>query len=148
MPKQRVVVRHRHGVELVIVAAGAGHGRRLKGLGQGVDLVVGQIVADLPQADAIVVIRLAKTIEGGADHRLVEALSLIDALLRQQIAGDVLAHKLVVRHVVVEGADQVVAVAPGVVYLVIPLVAVRFRESHHIHPVPGQALAEMRRSQQ
>ena len=46
--EQGVVVLRRDGVELVVVAAGAGDRRRLERLGQRVDLVVDQVVADLP----------------------------------------------------------------------------------------------------
>src|SRR5207253_4717758 len=63
---------HRDRVELVVVAAGAGHSRRQKRLAQGIDLVVEKIVADLPKLDAIVVIDLAEAPEGGADQRLVD----------------------------------------------------------------------------
>ena len=128
----------------MVVAAGARYRRRLERLAERVDLVVGNIIADLPQGDAIVVVHLAEAIEGRADHRFVEALLRVPARLWQQIAGDVLAHELVVRHILVERPNQVVAVAPRVVNVVVPLVAVRFGEADNVHPVPGPALAEVR----
>ena len=66
----------------------------------------------------------------------------------KQVAGDVLLHELVVREVLVESADHVVAIAPGVLLVEVEFVAVGFGEAHQIEPVPGPALAIVRRDQQ
>ena len=65
--------------------------------------------------------------------------------VRQQVAGQVLADQPVVRHVVVEGADQVVAVAPGERDVGIALAAVRLAVAEQVHPVARPALAEVGR---
>ena len=98
--QQGVVILRGDGVELVVVAAGAGHRGRLERLGERVDLVVRHVEADLGEVDAVVVGDLAEPIEGRADHRLVDPFRGVQARLRQQVAGDLLAHELVVGHVV------------------------------------------------
>ena len=64
--------------------------------------------------------------------------------LGEQVAGDVLGEEPVVGQVGVEGADDVVAVAPGVGDLVVELVAVRLGVADQIEPVPAPALAVVR----
>ena len=59
-----------------------------------------------------------------------------------------LLHELIVGEILIERADDVVAVAPGFLLLEIELMAAGFRETHQIEPVPGPALAIMRRGQQ
>ena len=78
----------------------------------------------------------------------LKPLRVVPARLRQQVAGDVFADELIVRHVVIEGADQIIAITPGVMDLVVPFVAVRLGEADDVHPVPGPAFAEMGRGQQ
>ena len=55
---------------------------------------------------------------------------------------------LMVRQVGVEGADQIVAIPPGVRDGHVGFVAERVAVADEVHPVPGPALAEVRRSQQ
>ena len=57
-------------------------------------------------------------------------------------------HELVIRHIVIQGSDQIIPVAPCVRDIVVPFVAVRFRKSHDIQPVPRKPFAELRRCQQ
>ena len=83
-----------------------------------------------------------------AEDRLVEALRRVEARLLQQIAGDVFRDELVVGHVGVEGADDVIAVLVGVGDGVVELVAARLAVAHQVEPVPRPALAELRRRQQ
>ena len=142
-----VVVFGRNRVQLVIVAACTGHRRRLECLRQRVDLVVGQVIPQRSQTDTVIVIDFTEAKEASPDDGFVEFFGFVPSRLRQQIAGNVLANELVIRNVVVERADQVVAIPPGVMDFVIPLVAVRFREPDNIHPVPRPVFAEMRRLQ-
>ena len=93
-------------------------------------------------------IDLAKPEEGGADGRLAKVLFPIPSRLCEQVARDVFADELVIRHVVVEGANQVVAVTPGVMDFVVPFVAVRLGKPDHIQPVSRPAFAKMGRRQQ
>ena len=72
----------------------------------------------------------------------------LQARLRQQVAGEVLRDELVVGHVGVEGADDVIAVLVGVGDGGVELVAARLGVAHQVEPVPAPALAEVRRGQQ
>src|SRR5262249_1496999 len=70
------------------------------------------------------------------------------ALLREQVAGDVFLYELVVWHVLVKRSDHVIAVAPGVDLIVVEFVPVGFGIADQVQPVPGPALAIMRRGEQ
>ena len=147
-PVQGVVVLDGNGIQLVVVAAGAGHGEPLEGPGEGVDLVVHHVGADLAELDAVVVPHLPHEQKGGTGGRLVDAQRDVDPGILQQVAGDVLPHEMIVGNVLVEGADQVVPVAPGSLDDVVPLVAVGLGETDHVHPVPGPVFAEVGRVQE
>jgi len=54
-----IIVAGRNGIELVIVAAGAGNGEALKCLAQSIDLVIDDIRANLPETNTIVVAEFA-----------------------------------------------------------------------------------------
>ena len=57
-------------------------------------------------------------------------------------------HQLIKGDIVIEGPDQVIPVTPRVGDIIIPFVAMRLGEPHHIHPMPGKMLAELRGRQQ
>ena len=145
--EQRVEILLADRIELVIVAAGAGNGQPLKRLGENVDLVVGPFHPVFPRIDRLEAMFDHAVVRGG-DDGFVDAFFRVDARIRQQIAGHVLANKLVVRHVRVQGADQVIAVSPGFQRVRVSLAAVRFRVAEQVHPVPRPALAVMRRGEQ
>src|SRR5947207_10479468 len=66
-----VIVGCRNGVELVVMAAGAGDGEALKRLAQSVDLVIDDVRANLPERNAIVVAELAEPQGSGSNYRFV-----------------------------------------------------------------------------
>ena len=66
----------------------------------------------------------------------------------EQVAGDLLDQQLIVRHIGIEGANQIIAVRVGVGNLEVVLVPVGFGEARQVEPMPGLSLAVMRRSQQ
>ena len=66
----------------------------------------------------------------------------------QQVAGDLLADELVVRLVVVERVDDVVAIAPGVRVGEVPRRAGRLAVAGDVEPVPAPAFAERGRGEQ
>ena len=109
--EQRVVVLLADRVELVVVAPGARDGQAHERLRHHVHLVVGPLDPVLPRIDRLVAV-LDEPVVGGADDRLVGAALGVEPGRRQQIPGHVLPNQLVVGHVAVERADQVVAVAP------------------------------------
>ena len=146
-PKERVVVRLTDGVELVVVTARARDRLRQEGLAEDVDGVIRE--ADL----LIQGVRGREAVEdeapmSRADSGLVDALLLVDPGLGEQVPRHVLARELVIRHVLVEGADQVVAVLKGVRDRRVTLRAVRVRIAHEVHPVPRPALAIARRGEE
>src|SRR4051812_27402056 len=143
-----VVVLRWNRIQLVIVAPGAGDGQTLKRLGQGIDLVVRHIQRDLPKQDAVIVSCLSEPEEGSSDDRLVSALLSIDTGPGEQVASDVLPDKLVVRHIGVQSADEVVAITPGAHDFVVPLVASRLRITNDVQPVACPLLPEMGRCEQ
>ncbi len=145
-PKQRVVVGLANGVEFVVVAAGTRDGLREEGLAEDVDLVVNE-------ADLLVErVGGSETVEdeaevSGADRGLVNAKLVVHARRREQVARHVFAHKLVVGNVVVEGTNQVVAVAVRVGNGRVVLGAVGVRVADDVHPVPCPALPIVRRGE-
>ena len=139
--EQRRVVRLADGVELVVVAARAGDGLGLEGLPEDVDLVVDE--ADLlVQGIGGQVAVVDEPPVGGGEDRLVQAPLRIQAGL-EQVARHVLPDEAVVGEVLVEGADQVVAVAIREGDLRVPLGAVGVGVADDVHPVPRPALAEV-----
>ena len=88
---------------------------------------------------------LAHVVEHRADEALLETARRVDARSRQQVPSDLLADELMEADIVVERADQIVAVLPRPLGRVVPFVAVGVGIADHVHPVPGDSLAEMRR---
>ena len=54
----------------------------------------------------------------------------------------------VVGKILIEGANDVVAIAPGFILIEIEFMSVGFRESDEVQPVPGPTLAVVRRCEQ
>lgn len=67
----------------------------------------------------------------------------MDARLWQEVSGELLAHELVEADVVIEGADEVVAVFVRAFGGIVPFVAIRVRVAHDVHPVAGEVFAEV-----
>ena len=66
----------------------------------------------------------------------------------QHVARELLLHEARVRLVLVERADHVIAIGPGIAPRLVLVVAVRFAVVHHIQPVASPALAVARRGEQ
>jgi len=144
---QRVVVGLADRVELVVVAARAGDRLAEEGLAEHVDLVVDEPDLLLERLGRQVAVE-DEAVVRGADHGLVDAARCVDARRLQQVARDVLADQLVVGHVLVERADQVVAILIRVGDRRVAFGAVGVRVAHDVHPVPRPALAVGGRSEQ
>ena len=142
--EERVVVALADGVELVIVATGAGHGQPHERLRHHVHLVVRPLHPVFPRIHRLVAV-LDEAVVRGRDDGLVQAAVRVEPGLGQQVAGQVLADELVVGHVGVERPDQVVAIAPRLRDVRVALAAVRLAVAYQVHPVTGPALAEVRR---
>ena len=107
-PGDRVVVFRWNGIELVVVAAGAGHRLRQKSFGHDVDLFVDDVH---PQLLFVLFLEV-----GVAEHqerrRRRQTLFLPPTVARKKVAGDLLANHAVEWNVIIEGIDHVVAIAP------------------------------------
>ncbi len=134
-----VVVALRHGVKLVVVAAGTANRETKKGRAGRAHHVV-QLISPLRCREHRVrrlhLIPRPCHEEAG---RLVVALS---------VSGDLPADKRVVGHVTVEGIDHPVAIRPGIGPHLIHLKAMALGKPHDIEPVPRPPLAIPRRGEQ
>ena len=139
---QAVVVGLAEGIELVVVAAGAADGDAEEGraddvghLGEDFVLRAGHVLV------AGILAERAEAVEA-AGHQvgLVGGIHLV--------AGELLLDEIVVRLVVVEALDDVIAVAVGVGAMGVVLVAVGLGEADHVEPVAAPLLAVMRRGEQ
>src|SRR5262245_56030600 len=93
------------------MTAGTGDGHAQKGLAKDVDLVVDAVGLIATRVHGRM-LRLAQPPEASAEDGFVEFLLRMATRCGQQIAGDVLQYELIERHVLVERADDVVAVTP------------------------------------
>ena len=137
-----VVVDGADRVELVIVAAGAGHAEAEHRLGEDLHLM-GHAVGLVAARGHGGVDLLAEEPGAGPEGRLVEAALGIEARLLDEVAREELGHETVVGDVGVEGAHDVVAVLPGVQDRVVELVRLRLRVAHEVEPAPRPPFTEV-----
>ena len=124
----RVVIDLRHGIELVIMATGTADRQTQEGAAGRADHVV-QLVGPLLGVQH----RIALDLVVGPGHEEAGGLALA-----ARVPGELIADELVVRLVVVQGADDVVAVGPGVGPGRVGLEAGALGKVDHVEPVPGQ----------
>ena len=131
---KRVVLRRRQRVELVIVAAGAGHRHALGAAHDDIDAVVDDVRRAVEEASSE-----GQEAESGE-------IPVVLGVLGDLVGGDLQAQELVVRQVLVEGVHHPVAVGVGVgvAALLLEDVAFRVGVAGDIEPVPGPALAKSR----
>ena len=141
---ERVVIALRHGVELVVVAAGAADGLAEEGAPQRFELLVDDIEAELLLV-LLLVVRGAEREESGG-RELAAAVGGSGG--GQEIAGKLLADEAVERHVGIQRLDDVVAVAPGVLEKQRAPAAARLGEARNIEPVPAPLFAKLRGGEQ
>ena len=79
----------------------------------------------------------------GAQDRFVVLSARTESGRGEQIPGEVFLQEPVIGHVLVEGADEVVAVLPSVGDAVVGLMAAGLRIAHQVHPVARPTLAEV-----
>ena len=127
-----VVIGLRHGIELVIVAARALQREAQERGACGSDHVVEFIGALLRGEHGIRALHFIPWSAHDEAHCSV---------FTRLIAGDLIAHKGIERFVLVQRANDVVAVAPRVGSLDILFKPIRLREAHYIQPMPRPALA-------
>ena len=142
---QRIVVALQDRVELVVVAAGARHRKPEKRLGSDVDLIVDDVVA-LQDEVALRQGFFAQREKTRGDDAVGTCSG--GGVGGQDVARQLLPYEAVVRHVVVERADHVVPVAPGVRVAVVLIAAGGVGIARHVEPVAAPALAVAGRAQQ
>ena len=145
---QAVVIFLRDGIELVIVALRALHGHAVKRLHRARHHV---IAVQMPR-DHAVHLRLRHL---GVSDEIPrprrdepERLEAIARPRKQHIARQLLLHETRVGLVLVEAADDVIAIGPGIRARLILVVAVRLAVVNDVQPVPRPALAVLRRREQ
>src|SRR5262245_46884996 len=143
--EERVIIFRQNRVELVVVAAGASDRQAEKRFREYVDAIIEAVSLVLPHVHGRVEFFPQKPKPGGQDG-LIET-GRIDASVFQQIAGNVFGHKLIVGQILIQCADDVIAVLVGIRQIVVVLVSPAFGIAYQIQPVPAPALAELRRSQ-
>ena len=125
----------------MIVASGAGNGQSHGGLGEGIDLVVGEgdlFLVGIGHSEAV----RDHTEVPGADGGFIEAEIIVDAGRFEEVAGEVFEEELVVGDVGVEGADDVVTILRSIGNGGIPFAAVGLGVAEPVEPVASPAFAE------
>ena len=132
-----VVIPRRDGVEFVVMTPGAADAQAEKRLADVHHDLVERILPCEPLG------HIVRPDLAGQKHRCREEKSR-RRIFAKRITDDLLADELVVGRVLVEGADDIVAIRPGVGAFGVHLEAVRVRVAHHIQPVLRPALAVAR----
>ena len=125
----------------MIVAAGAVERHAEEGLAGGGDDVVQAVVARLEAIGRLVVPDAQAVITGG-DERVVASARIISS------PASCSRQEPIVRLVLVEARDDVIAIAPGVRLGPVAFVAVRLGIAHDIEPVAAPLFAIMGRGEQ
>ena len=143
---KRVVILLANGIEFVVVTARTRHGQTEERLADHVDLVLRcshQFIERVCGREAL----QHKPIMRRADGRLVQPQLGIQPRLLQQVARDVFTQQLVVRHIGVECANEIIPVLVRKRNARVAFAAERLGVTHPVHPMPRPAFPEMRRRQ-
>ena len=143
-PGQRVVVGRGNRIELVVVASRTSNRQCKDRPARRIDLVVHlvhQVLLIVPLVDAL-----------GTQRQETGRHNPLDGLPRtvrlHQVSGNLLADKLIVRLIHVEGVDYIIAISPGLGERDVAFLARRFRIAGHVQPVPTPAFAKLGRFEQ
>ncbi len=136
-----IVVLNRDRIELVVVTPGATHRHPEHGSTDGLNDLIHSVGASLSDRCRFA----ADGCGGNVRSRHKKSCRLTDTKL---ITGELFFQKLIVRDVVVESADDVVAIDPRVLPIQIRLGPVRLRPADYVEPVLRPALSEVRRGHQ
>ena len=141
-----VILFLRDRVELVIVTACAIHCEAQEGLGDRAQHVLEQVLSDQGS-----LVPKGRRQAHGIDRAQGEHRGRHDRVVADRfghVARQLLDRELAVGLVVVETADQVVSIRPGVLAREVPLESLALGEPDQVQPVPRPALAVVRRRQQ
>ena len=135
--RQRIIVALRHRIEFVIMASRTSQRESEHRLRHRVDLLIDEIHRKLPLVALIVPLRSDGQKAGGDD--LLGLITL--ALKLHQITRDLLLEEEVIRLVLLERFDHIIAVTPRMRIEHVHFLAAALRVARHIQPVPRPALA-------
>ena len=79
-----------------------------------------------------------------AEGGLVQLFRGVDSWLREEVPGNLFTDKLVVRDVVVKGANEVIAIAPRLRNIRVAFAPMGIGVAYEIHPVAGEVFAVAR----
>lgn len=131
--QQTVVVLLRNRIDLVIMAPGAVDGQTKEHLPGRGDHVIQDVELRQQPIGRLVIPQTEPVIPRG-DDRVVRDL-------RQFVTSQLLTHKLIIRLVVVEGSNHVVAITPRVRLIAVAFKAVGVGTAHDIEPMPSPAFS-------
>ena len=146
---QPVVIRLRHGIEFVIMAATATHRQSQECAGRGLCKISEQF-----RPRAVLFVGIARSVVVGTQpevsggHLVFPHLLGRHLILHQFIAGELFDDKLIVGLVGIERPDDIVAVFVGQRPELIPIESVAITVTHHIQPLAGDVFAEKGRGEQ
>ena len=136
--QHRVVIALGNGVKFVVVASGTRDGHSEEGRSGGSDNVIQFVELGLELVIRLVVMDTQSQKSGG-DHRVFPGVSRSTGCSHQTrcpfITGDLFSNEAVVGLVLIEGPDDVIAVAPGLPFFTIPLIAIALSKSNNIQPM-------------
>ena len=143
---QTVVVSSGDGIKFVVMATCTGDRQSQKGFCQNIELIVDLVGPSLDRVGRRVQ-DLTKPEDPRTDRRLPERTVLTEALIGNQIAGNLLADKSIIGQVLVEGPDDIVPITPGIQLVIVIFVAVGLRKPHQVQPVSGPSFPVVLRIQ-
>ena len=142
-PKERekaVIVGLGNRVDFVVMTAGTTNRQTQKGICRRLENIIHIIKPGLFLVDGFVIPQAKSIVSGGNDIVRYGRIEFV--------TGKLLHYKLIIRLVVVEGSDDIIAIAPHKRFRVIPFIAVGFGIANDIQPMPTPLFAVMFRSQQ
>ena len=138
--EQAVVIPLQDRIDLVVVAPGAVDRQAKKHLPRGRDDVVEPVVAKLFAVGRLVVPHTQPVVAGG-DQSVIGRVG-------EFIAGELFGHELVVRLVVVQRPNTIIAKPPGMGLVAIAFEGVGVGIPHEVEPVAGPPLTVVRAGEQ
>ena len=135
---ERIVILDRDGIELVVMAAGAAHGDAHHGGANCLHDFIDPVSARLPNGGWF-------TSDGGGWDVWASNQKPGRFADAELISGELLGDELIVRGVVVEGANHVVAVKPGIFPVEVGFGAVCFGPADDVEPMLCPPFSEVSR---
>ena len=131
----------------MIMAAGTGNGQSLKGFAHDIDLIVLMVRLVLhnigwPMSGIV------KVPKACANDRFVVLFFGVTPGIFEEVSGEVLTDKIIIRHILIECPDEVVPVFMGMIDPEVEFMSIGVGVPDKVHPVAGPLFSKMRRSKQ